>query len=89
MMATLLEPQAAQTKRCDLAMFGNGDSGATPIASKLTAVDRGQIGLQHVARAPAAPRNCGSAIAGGAADNEMSRMLSETLSGRSRLLLWP
>ena len=47
-------------------MAGNGVSGARPISSKLTSVDRRQAGLQHVTHAPATPRDWRSAIVGGA-----------------------
>jgi hypothetical protein len=43
-------------------MFGNGDSGATPIAVKLTGLDHGQIGLRRVTHALATPWDCRPAI---------------------------
>jgi hypothetical protein len=46
-------------------MAGNGVSGAKPIASKLTGVDRRQTGLQQVIQAPAKPWDCMLAIEGG------------------------
>jgi len=47
---------AEQTKRFSRGMVGNGVSGPSPIASKLTGVDRRHTGLQHVTQAPARPR---------------------------------
>ncbi len=51
--STPLEPHLDQTMRRALAIAGNGFSGARPIASKLTGVERRQSGLQHVNQAPA------------------------------------
>jgi len=59
------EPQAAQTKRFTLAMFGKGVSGARPIALKLKGIERRQTGLRHVTHAPATPSDCKCAIVGG------------------------
>jgi hypothetical protein len=53
--STRLDPHAEQTKRFNLAMFGNGVSGARPIASKFTGVERRHSGLPHVTHAPATP----------------------------------
>jgi len=61
-----LEPQAAQTKRFTLAMFGKGVSGARPIALKLKGVERRQTGLRHVTHAPLTPWDRRPAIVGGA-----------------------
>jgi hypothetical protein len=46
-------------------MAGNGVSVATPIALKLTGVERRQTGLQHVTHAPATPWAWRLAIVGG------------------------
>jgi hypothetical protein len=42
-------------KRFNLAMFGNGVSGASLIASKVTGFELRQFGLQQVTQAPATP----------------------------------
>jgi len=56
------EPQAAQTKRFTLAMFGKGVAGARPIALKLIGVERRQSGLLHVTQLPERLAILGEAI---------------------------
>jgi delta 1-pyrroline-5-carboxylate dehydrogenase len=53
--STRREPHDEQTKRFSLAMFGNGVSGASLIASKVTGVEHRQFGLQHITHAPLTP----------------------------------